>query len=186
MKTLLALAAGLVLTTTPTPTDTFTCGVRDVTTISDGRGSSRVLFNLDGAGPSGDFSISEATLTLDLSGTAQAGTLRLRIHPVTTQWSAGSADWTSGWSRAGGDFEETVFARAEVDLSQSGPVAVDVTSILKEVVQSRMPAHGFIVTTDPVTRTTGLSAAEAGRLQSFASASLEVHYRTTPPRPRGK
>jgi hypothetical protein len=77
-----------------------------------------------------------------------------------------------------------VFARAEVDLGQTGAVSIDVTSIMKEVLQSRMPAYGFIVTTDPVTRTAGLSAGDVSRLQSFASASLEVHYRTTPPRPR--
>ena len=65
-------------------------------------------------------------------------------------------------------------------------MAIDVTSILKEVMQSRMPAYGFIVTTDPVMRSAGLSASEASRLESLASASLEVHYRTTPPRPRGR
>ncbi|MGQ0721176.1 MAG: DNRLRE domain-containing protein [Candidatus Eiseniibacteriota bacterium] len=183
MKTLLTLAAGLIMTTSGVP-GLFTCGIKDVSTIQDGRGSNRILFNLDGSGPSGDFSIAEATLTLDLSGTGQAGVLRLRIHPVTTQWSAAAAGWTSGWSRAGGDFEETVFARAEVDLAQTGTVSIDVTSIMKEVLQSRMPAYGFIVTTDPATRTAGLSTAELSRLESFASASVEVHYRTTPPRPR--
>jgi hypothetical protein len=183
MTGLLTLAAGLIVTTSGAP-GLLTCGIKDVTSIEDGRGSSRILFNLDGAGPSGDFSIAESTLTLDLSGSGQAGVLRLRIYPVTNQWSAAGVGWNSGWSRAGGDFDETVFARAEVDLAQTGTVSIDVTSIMKEVLQSRMPAYGFIVTTDPATRTTGLSTAEVGRLQSFASASLEVHYRTTPPRPR--
>lgn len=105
---------------------------------------------------------------------------------MTAAWSAGAAGWTASWSRAGGDFEETVFARAEVDLAQTGPVAVDVTSILKEVMQSKMPAYGFIVTTDPATKTAGLSAADMSRFQSFGLASLEVNYRTTPPRPRGR
>jgi len=110
--------------------DALSCGIKDVTTIQDGRGSSRILFNLDGAVLPENISIARATLTFDLSGAASAEALRFWIHPVTAPWSAGSVSWTSGWSRGGGDFEETVFARAEVDLSQKGALSIDVTPIL--------------------------------------------------------
>jgi hypothetical protein len=180
---LAVMASGQALTS---GLDGLTCGIKDVTTIDDGRGGSRILFNLESAAPPGDFSISRATLTLDLGSTVSEGRMRLWIHPVTAPWTAGAAGWTSGWSKAGGDYEETVFAQAEVDLRHEGPLSIDVTQIVKEVLQYKLPSYGFIVTADPATERTGLSVAELGRLQGLASASLLVEYRQTPPRPRGK
>lgn len=185
MFTAWVLAAAAAVTG-PARADTLICGIKDVTTILDGRGSSRILFNLDSAGPSGDFSIARATLTFDLTGVAVPGqVLRLRVHPVTSPWTAGAASWTVGWTRAGGDFDDTVFSRTELDVGRQGTVSVDVTSIVKEVLQARMTAYGFILTTDPA-QSTALSAPDLTRLQSLGSATVEVTYRNTPRRPTGK
>jgi hypothetical protein len=191
--TMTGITALTVLLATPTLSqeaasglDAVAIGVKDLTTIDDGMGGSRILFNLESTAPAGDYSISRATLTLDLGSTVSEARMRLWIHPVTAPWTAGAAGWTSGWSKPGGDYEETVFAQADVDLQQKGPLSIDVTQIVKEVLQYKMPSYGFIVTADPGTEKVGLSATELGRLQGLASASLLIEYRQTPPRPRGK
>jgi hypothetical protein len=163
--------------------DSLTRSVQDVTVISDGAGSSRILFDVSSIGDLGNVAISRATLTLSLSGSTGEGRQTLRLHPVTSSWSPGGASWT-GWSRPGGDFDETIYTRTELDLSRSGTVSIDATSLLKEMVEGGMTTYGFILTTDPGAGD-GLSSDVVSRLQSLGSATLELKYRKVPPKPRG-
>jgi hypothetical protein len=157
-------------------------GVQDFTVIQDGRGSARILFR---AGPAvaglTNTSISHASLTFTTAGTPDTRRLRLRIYPVTTAWSALGVSWTTGWNRAGGDYDEEIFTAADLDLSSGTATAVfDVTGILKEVLESGMTADGFILTVDPVGGV-GVSVADLTRFGTLGTASFDVRYRNVPP-----
>jgi hypothetical protein len=175
--------AAVLLGAAAADADTLTRSVQDVTVISDGRGSSRVLFDAASIGDLGNVAISRATLTFTLSGSTGEGKVSLRLHPVTASWSPGGASWTN-WSRPGGDFDEGIYTRTELDLGRSGTVSLDATSLLKEMVEGGMTTYGFILTEDSGGGD-GLSSEVIGRLQNLGSATLEVRYRKTPPKPRG-
>lgn len=66
----------------------------------------------------------------------------------------------------------------------SGTVSIDATSLLKEMVEGGMTTYGFILTEDSGGGD-GLSSDVIGRLQNLDSATLELRYRKTPPKPRG-
>jgi hypothetical protein len=163
--------------------DTLTRSIQDVTVISDGTGGSRVLFDLASIGDLGNVAISRATLTFTLSGSAGEGRTTLRLHPVTASWSSGGASWTS-WSSPGGDYDEAVYTRTELDLSRSGTVSIDATSLLKEIVEGGMTTHGFIIIVEPGDGDVP-SSNVVDRLQNLGSATLELKYRKVPPKPRG-
>lgn len=163
--------------------DSLTRSIQDVTVISDAAGSSRVLIDVASIGDLGNVAISRATLTFTLSGSTGEGKVSLRLHPVTASWSPGSASWSS-WSRPGGDFEESVYTRTELDLGRSGTVSIDATPLLKEMVEGGMTTYGFLLTADSGGGD-GLSSDAIGRLQNLGSATLELRYRQVPPKPRG-
>jgi hypothetical protein len=156
--------------------------VRDVAVIQDGRGAARILLRADAAITGlADVAISQATLTVTTAGIPEARTLRLRVYPITTTGWTLSASWTGGWSRAGGDYDEEMFATADVDLSTGAGAAVfDVTSMLKEVLEAEMTADGFLITVDPVDGA-GIPVTDLVRFGTLATATFDVRYRNVPP-----
>ncbi len=153
--------------------------------INDGT-VSRCLVRVDLPGDLGPVAIARAELIFDLSGSSREGVIRLALHPVTTPWTAESADWTSGWRVPGGDIDPELISRTEVDLSQAvGEVRFDVTSILKEQAEAGGEYFGFLVTTQPEFGE-GVRLADADRLAGLSSARLEVRYRKVTARPSGR
>lgn len=161
--------------------------ITDVRTILDGEGVARVLFkvnapvNLDGV------AIRRATLRLSASGSIESRKIRLRVHPVTTAWNSGAVSWTSPWTRPGGDFDDELHGRAQLDLGVgTADLRFDVTPIVKEIVEHGMEADGFILTVDPADGR-GIRTADLARLQNLVGATLEVTYRrvSSPPSRRG-
>jgi hypothetical protein len=176
MTTSLLLAAGAA---SAAP---LAASVQDVTVIQDGAGSARILFR-PGPTVSGltGTSISNATLTLPTAGLPAQRGLRLRIYPVTTTWSTAGATWTTGWRRAGGDFDDEIFASADVDFTRGAATAVfDVTGILKEVLEAGMPADGLILTVHSLDGA-GIPVADLARFGTLATATFDIRYRAAPP-----
>lgn len=176
----IGLVTGLLLTGSA-PAAELTRGVTDVTTISDGQGSSRMLFRLGSAIEVPNIAIRSAQLTFPVSSAASERRVPLRIHPVTAEWSAGAAAWT-GWSRDGGDFDEDLFGRAVVDLSSASQVRIDVTAVMKEVLEEGMEADGFILTVDPRDGV-GIASGDVSSFSGLTGATLEMTYRRSPPVP---
>ena len=176
----IGLASGVLLVGIASAAE-LTRGVTDVTTIADGQGSSRMLFRLASAIEVPDIAIRSAQLTFTVSRAASERKVALRIHPVTTAWSAGAAGWT-GWSRDGGDFDEDLFGRVEVDLSSSSEVRIDVTAVMKEVLEEGMQVDGFILTVDP-REGAGIAAGDVSAFSGLSDATLEMTYRKSPPVP---
>lgn len=177
MVTIALLAAAPVLA------DREAVGIGDLTTIANDRGAARILFKA----PSMDranIAVSRATLTVAVTGPVAARRMGLRIHPVTTSWMPGGVSWTAGWSRAGGDFDDDLYAWAELDLNRGATDLVfDMTRVVKEIVEEGVFADGFILTVDPG-EGVGLPADDVTRFEDLSSASLDVTYRYIHPRRR--
>jgi hypothetical protein len=123
----------------------------------------------------------KAMFRFDLEGQGENRTLPLVIHPVMTDWNPGTVAWETGWNRPGGDFDEELFARAELNLGRgAGQVSVDVTSILKEIVEDGYTCHGFLLTVDR-SEGIGFSEADLARVANLGNARLDVSYRAVPP-----
>ncbi|HMB68322.1 MAG TPA: hypothetical protein VKU85_03390, partial [bacterium] len=124
-----------------------------------------------------DVTIWKATLSVPVTGTPADRTVSLRLHPITAAWSPLGTDWNAGWTRAGGDYDEELFATAEVNYGSGTATAVfDVTAILKETLEHGMFADGYLLTVDPKDGA-GLSVADLTRFGTLAGATLDVKYR---------
>jgi hypothetical protein len=163
--------------------ETSAADIADTATIEDGQGNARILFHWSAPISSDNFAIRRATLKFDIAGEPEARVIRLRIHPVTTNWGAADVAWDNGWSEAGGDYDAEIMSAADLDLEQgASSVFVDVTSVLRGAFEQGEPSHGFLMTCDPVDGI-GLKEGDLSRFEGLANASLEVSWRKVPAKP---
>ncbi|MGH2569723.1 MAG: hypothetical protein ACRDGR_00765, partial [bacterium] len=81
------------------------------------------------------------------------------------------------WSRPGGDFNDYVYARTEVDLRRSDQViAFDVSVMFSEMFEELREYHGIILTVPPY-RGIGVDTETVPALARFGDARLTVEYR---------
>jgi hypothetical protein len=64
---------------------------------------------------------------------------------------------------------------------RNGVGVVDMTSMLKDVLESGMTADGFLLTVDPVDGV-GIPVTDLTRFGTLATATFDVRYRNVPPR----
>jgi hypothetical protein len=185
MRALLRVTVALFLTVSLNAADAHAAGVRgavrDVAVIQDGAGSARILFRASSTiSDLSEAIVSKAHLAITTTGAAEARALRVRVYSVTTVgWNSLGATWT-GWSGPGGDYDEELFASAELDFARGGATATfDVTAILKEVLESGMTADGFLLTVDPADGT-GIASGDLTRFGTLSTATLDVQYRKVP------
>lgn len=69
----------------------------------------------------------------------------ITVHRITKDWSEGSVDWTKGWNKAGGDFENTAIATYNYSNQYKGWVDFDVTEIVKKFVDKTLDNYGFMI-----------------------------------------
>ncbi|MFN8178133.1 MAG: hypothetical protein U0167_09395 [bacterium] len=172
-----AILGGALLLATASEARQATGGLQDVAVIQDGHGAARILFRLSNQVRTlSQIRVWKATLRVPLAGLPAGRELRLRAYPVTAAWNPSTVSWT-GWRRPGGDFDDEVFAERTVDL-RTGPteVVLDVTGLVKEVVERRMPGDGFILSVDPRSGV-GLPVADLPRFVGLGAATLQVTYR---------
>ena len=172
--TVLALAAGSAGAMERTLT------VRDVAVLQDGRGQGRVAFRIPEIAPGERIVVSSAQLVVPLAGAAAERRLRLRAHPITRDWSGG-ATWTTPWSRPGGDIDEDLYMAFDVDL-RHGSAVLDLTALVQEAVEGGQPAHGFVLTADPLDGV-GVRSEDLPRFEGLAGARVEVRYMRVGPAP---
>jgi hypothetical protein len=180
MRTIKTVMAGMLLIGSAAA-DELTRSITDVTTITDGLGSSRILFRLGSAIEVENIAIRKAVLHFRGSAAGER-TVPLLVHPVTASWSPGAVGWSAGWSREGGDYDEAVYARVEADLSSSSEVRIDVTGLMKELLESGLEADGFILTVDPRDGA-GIASDDLSAFSGLSGATLEMTYRKSPPAP---
>jgi hypothetical protein len=96
---------------------------------------------------------------------------------VARTWSAGSVSWNQPWSNPGGDVIDRLYVRREVDFDLGAQsVAIDVTRLIKEVLEGNTFSDGFLLTVPPAVGA-GFSTADASRFGELAGARLDITYR---------
>jgi hypothetical protein len=167
-----ALAAAVcALFATGASADRLVRGVTDVTTIEDLQGRAQVLFRWDPAIAEGNVAVWQALLRFEAEGDDEARALTLRVYPITSEWDAQSRHIA---------FDAELWSRAEVDLRRSGPVVVDLTVLVKEIVEHGMTAYGFVVLPDDGE---GLTPSDLASLGGLSSGTVEVSWRKVPAPP---
>lgn len=187
MKRMFLLVVSLwCVITSSARAELVTSGVTDVTPFMKNAEEGRILMRLNFPTLAENAAIRRALLFFDYpAGADEGGVLPLRIYPVTTPWNAGAVDWEGGWTRPGGDFPEDLFARAEIELGRNGGTGIiDLTALVKEILEDGFVADGLLVTIDP-NFGEGIRVADLAKLEGLASGRLEISSRAVPPRPRG-
>ncbi len=185
MKRVPALAIGLcAIFVSPAHAERQIGGVTDVTPIVNESAEGRILLRLELPAFPENVAIRRAILFFDVPADVENRSLPLRVHPVTTSWNPSTADWTSGWTRPGGDFPEDLFARAELESGrEAGTGIIDLTALVKEVVEDGFEADGLLVTLDP-NFGAGIREADLGLFASLSAGRLEISSRIAPPIPQ--
>ena len=155
----------------------LTAGIRDMSTIANARGESRILFRVPDLGLPDNALILRATLEFTVDTVPLALEEQIQVHPVTTAWTAEAVSWTTGWQTAGGDIEPDFYSHVDVDLSRGRhTIGVDLTGLLKEQLEEGLFTDGFLMTVPPYIGE-GIPAASAARYLSVGTATLRVSYR---------
>lgn len=155
----------------------------NVTTIEDAEGHSRILVSFSPGVNAEHYAIRQAVLKFNLAGEPSERAISLNIHPIKTAWNPATVSWTNGWRTPGGDFDETMIAAAEIQLSRgAGPVAVDITRAMKEILENGEQWNGIIMTTDP-REGIGIDSDDVARFSNLANATIDVSWRKVPPKP---
>ncbi len=167
----IAIGVGLMLAG-PVAAERLSRVVTDVATASDGRGGAQVFFRWTPNLPSGA-AVRKATLRFERSGEGVARALTVRVYPVTAAWSG------TGPLR----YDTELWSHAEVNLAEPGPVVIDVTTVVKEIVEGGFEAYGFVLAADGAEES-GLTQADVSRLGGLSSGTIDVTWRRVPAAPR--
>jgi hypothetical protein len=146
--------------------------VTDVTTIGGPVGACQVAFRCDPTITGGNVAVRQALVRFDLQGEPEDRALTVRVYPVTAPWSFGVPRVV---------YDAELWSRTEVDLRHSGPVVMDLTNLVKEIVEHGMTSYGFVVAAGPAAE--GMTQGEAARFSGLSSATMEVTWRRTPESP---
>lgn len=179
MKNLWVLTAlTSLLCAAPARAEEMSLPVELAKTIDNGDGAHRVLLRIGELYRLEGIAIASATLTFP-SARAEGDLereLALQVFPITRSWDE-TVTWDSGWDRPGGDFDEHLYARRDVQPEEEvdETFEIDVGSILWEI-QQGTDFHGFLVSVAPY-HGIGIEAADLGRFAGLSQATVEVVYR---------
>lgn len=113
------------------------------------------------------------TMTLARDTTCQ---LDVTVYPLTHSWTANTVQWSGGWTRDGGDYNDSLPSPALASEQNGGKISALVTDFVVNQVAGRATNFGFIVVPDPESecRIAEMTANDAGRL---SNAKLVIAYR---------
>lgn len=102
--------------------------------------------------------------------------LGVDVYPLSRNWTAVTSSWQTGWSRAGGDFSDSLPSHAIATERNGGHVKLNVYDIVQDQIAGRRPNFGFIVipSTGEQVR---LSRVEANDAAKLSDAKLVIAYR---------
>ena len=118
--------------------------------ISSPEGERRILLQIGSLDALHGMAVGRAVLEVAVPMGLEAGVEQeVRAYPITTAWTPGSVDWTTGWSEPGGDFLAELcgrgIARRSADRST---FEVDLTSMVISILDGT-EAFGLLVTVPP-------------------------------------
>ncbi len=145
------------------------------TIISSEAGAARVLFRAPDLAALGDPLIFSAHLEFTLPRAATGPETYVQVNAITRDWATGSVSWTSPWTRAGGDRDDTYFRSGQVD-AEATALRLDVTSLVRAMVEGEIESYGFMLSV-PYGVGEGFRAAELSRLGTLSAGRLVVEHR---------
>lgn len=146
------------------------------TVISGETGQARILFRVPDLSALGDPLIFSAHLEFTLPRAAAGPEVYVQVNAITRDWAAGSVGWTSPWTRAGGDRDDTYFRSGQVD-AEATALRLDVTSLVRAMMEGEVESYGFMLSV-PYGVGEGFRAAELSRLGTLSAGRLVVEHRT--------
>ena len=151
-----------------------------VRAIDNGEGESRILLRFRTIDGLQDMAIARAYLAIGSERSAGiAAPIVLQVHPILRDWSEGTATWTAGWSRPGGDFHDEIYVRHTVHPEDLGrEIRIDVESLIREM-RYGTPFYGFAITAAPY-KGVGLRTVEMQGLAGLTSTRLVIEYEAIP------
>lgn len=167
-------AFGVVLLAAPASAERISVSVTDVTAVSDRDGNTRILFR---AGPTermDNVAVRRAWLRWT-TGASDAQRVALQVHAMSGAWSPGGASWNTSEA-----INPEEYSRQEIEVGASREIKLEVTHLLKEVLEQGTAAEGFVLT---VGDGAGLRSDAVDALGDMSQATLEVEYRRVPPLP---
>jgi hypothetical protein len=119
--------------------------------------------------------VDAAVITMTLPATKDEP-LTVDVYPLTSSWDAKSSEWTSGWEKAGGDFDEDLPSTTIVTEKNDGKISADVYLSVRDQIAGKRSNFGFILV--PVeSEDAQLSSIQANDVTKLADAKLIIAYR---------
>jgi hypothetical protein len=174
-----AIIGALLAVALPVAADPVQVPIVETGVISDRTGSTRILMK---PGDLSEFEgqlITSAVLSFVLPGLPAARIVPVRVYPLTTDWSAGTVTWDSPWVAAGADFDDAYYDTVVLASgSRETTLSVDVTSIVRAIVEGEYGRYGFLITV-PAYDGVGFRPADLSTLGTLTGATLEVDSRAS-------
>jgi hypothetical protein len=145
--------------------------------IANARGESRVLFRFDRLDALREELVTSAWVSLPLPGLVPMADVNVEIYGLATSWEGRQPTWNTPWSTPGGDIEDT--DSFEVTLYEGERVRLlrlDVTHMIRGMVEGTFPENGFILTARAGGRE-GFTALESAVLGGLQGGKLIIDYR---------
>jgi hypothetical protein len=178
MKTIRSLMlVGLVLLATTARAEYLEIEASEIATIepTDKSEAPRILVKWDLPKDLDKKIIDGAVVTMTVAVDGDSP-LSLDVMPMTTSWSASTAAWSSGWSKEGGDFADSLPSPALVTDKNGGKISADVYPVLIEQIAGNLSNFGFIIVPDKDSDTKS-KAVTANNPAKLADAKLIIAYR---------
>ena len=118
--------------------------------------------------------VSSAYLEVPLPDAVLEQELEICVYPLSRGWARQAATWTTPWSRAGGDLDESYFDEVTIPAGQrTGTLRLNVTQVVDEIVTRGAPSYGFILSV-PLRRGDGFTVGQRALLGTMSGARLVV------------
>jgi hypothetical protein len=113
------------------------------------------------------------TLTVPYEGAAP---FEVHVHRVTRAWDAEAVEWSEGWSRGGGDFDDGLPSPAIITDRNGGKISADVYFAILDQISGKSDHFGFIVIPEEDTEAR-ISSITPNAEAKLADAKLIIAYR---------
>lgn len=118
----------------------------------------------------------EAAFAQFTLATIGEGELSVDMSPLEAPWTAQGASWTSGWSKDGGDFDDSWAETAVLTPENGGAVTMDVRQLVRDFIAGNRSNFGFILIPDS-TAEKRLKSFDVNDSAKLRDAKLLIVYR---------
>jgi hypothetical protein len=171
---LMWLAAGVLLLPGVGRAERHVFPLAETQVIVGPESEGRVLLDFDSMDALREVIVTSAFLEVPLPSSVREQDLEVSVYALGRAWRGRGATWTSPWTRAGGDLDESYFHEVTIRAGQNaGTLRLNVTQVVDEIVTEGTPSYGLVLTT-PLRRGDGFTVAQRSHLGTMAGSRLVV------------